>query len=290
MANPQAERPQGGGRAARPQTVLQVMKREQIAPHLVRLTLGGPGFETFVDKPVTDRYIKILFAKPELGLTPPYDMDELREKLDMQDLPVRRTYTVRGCDAEAGTIQVDFVVHGDEGLAGPWARDAQIGDTVCFSGPGGLYYPKEEFDFHFLVGDETAIPAIAAALESMSEHMRGVAIIEVSAAEDEMDLKAPAGVEIRWVHRNGAFTPENTKLESVVRDYPWPEGTVQVFSHGEREVTKKLRGYFYNERGVDRRDMSLSAYWAFGRAEDDFQAEKRSPVGQIFEEAPLQRS
>ena len=280
MANPQAERPQGGGRAARPQTVLQVMQREQIAPHLVRLTLGGPGFETFVDKPVTDRYIKFLFAKPELGLTPPYDMEELRGKLEMQDLPVRRTYTVRNSDAEAGTIQVDFVVHGDEGLAGPWARDAQIGDTVCFSGPGGLYYPKEEFDFHFLVGDETAIPAIAAALESMSEHMRGVAIIEVSAAEDEMELQAPAGVEIRWVHRNGAFTPENTKLESVVLP-----GTDHAGIATQIVVERQLEA-----QGVDRRDMSLSAYWAFGRAEDDFQAEKRSPVGQIFEEAPLQRS
>ncbi|MFJ2620956.1 siderophore-interacting protein [Glutamicibacter sp. NPDC087344] len=285
MANPQADRPQGGARAARPLTVLQVLSREQIAPHLVRLTLGGPGFASFVDKPVTDRYIKILFAKPELGLTPPYDMEELREKLPLEDLPVRRTYTVRSSDAQAGTIDVDFVVHGDEGLAGPWARDAQIGDSVCFAGPGGLYYPQEEFDFHFLAGDETAIPAIAAALESMSEQMRGVAIIEVSGPEDEMELKAPAGVQIRWIHRNAEFDPQSTVLESAVREFPWPQGRVQVFAHGEREVSKKLRAYFYNERGVDRRDMSLSAYWAFGRAEDDFQAEKRSAVGQIFEEA-----
>lgn len=266
------------------------MKRVQIAPHLVRLTLGGPGFENFVDKAVTDRYIKIMFAKPELGLTPPYDMEALREQLPMEDLPVRRTYTVRSSDPVAQTIDVDFVVHGDQGLAGPWAQNAQVGESVCFAGPGGLYFPRDEFDFHILCGDETAIPAISAAVESMDASMRGAVLIEVSDEQDEMDLGAPDGVEVIWVHRGAAFDPQNTVLENAVREVPWPEGRVQVFAHGEREVMKSLRGYFYNERGVDRRDMSLSAYWAYGRAEDDFQAEKRSPIGRIFDEEPAQRS
>ncbi|MGP9727096.1 siderophore-interacting protein [Glutamicibacter sp. 287] len=268
----------------RPQVVLQVVKRQQISEHLVRLTFGGPGFENFVDKSATDRYIKILFAKPELGLTLPYDMDELRERLPGEDMPVRRTYTVRRSDAAAGTIEVDFVVHGSDGLAGPWARDAKIGDSVCFSGPGGMYEPKGEFDFHLLVGDETAIPAIAASLEAMREDMVGQVLIEVEGAGDEIEMRAPRGVDIRWIHRGAAFTPEASTLESAVRQHPWPGGRVQVFAHGEREVMKALRSYFYDERGVDRRDMSLSAYWAFGRAEDVFQAEKRTPVGQIFNE------
>lgn len=266
----------------RPQVLLQVLKRENIAPHLVRLTLGGPGICDFADKPVTDRYVKFLFAKPELGLELPYDMEALRERLAPEDLPVRRTYTVRRSDMQAGTIEVDFVVHGDEGLAGPWARDAQIGSSICFSGPGGMFVPKDEFDFHFFAGDETAIPAIAASLESMAPQMRGLVVIEVADEADEMQLQAPAGVEIRWIHRGAEFSPETTILESVVRGIPWPEGRVQVFAHGEREVMKKLRAYFYDEHGVDRRDMSLSAYWAFGRAEDAFQAEKRTEVGKIF--------
>lgn len=282
MSKPTGGGPQAGSRPARPQVVLQVLKREEIAPHLVRLTLGGPGMSDFVDKPVTDRYVKFLFAKPELELELPYDMEALRAQLAPEDMPVRRTYTVRRSDLQAGTIEVDFVVHGDEGLAGPWARDAQIGSSICFSGPGGMFVPKDEFDFHFFAGDETAIPAIAASLEAMSAQMTGLVIIEVADQDDEMQLQAPAGVEVRWIHRNTAFTPETTILESSVRQIPWPGGRVQVFAHGEREVMKKLRAYFYDERGVDRRDMSLSAYWAFGRAEDAFQAEKRTEVGKIF--------
>ncbi|KUM29470.1 FAD-binding protein [Arthrobacter sp. EpRS66] len=282
MSQPAGGRPQTEARPARPQVVLQVLKREQIAPHLIRLTLGGPGFANFVDKDVTDRYVKFLFAKPELGLDMPYDMEELRNKLAPEDLPVRRTYTVRSSDHEAQTIDVDFVVHGDEGLAGKWARDTEIGSSICFAGPAGLFVPRKEFDFHFFAGDETAIPAISAALEAMSPQMKGVAIIEVADAADELELVHPEGVEVRWLHRNGAFTPQNTVLEQAVREYPWSGGRVQVFAHGEREVMKRLRLYFYDERAVERRDMSLSAYWAFGRAEDAFQAEKRTEVGKIF--------
>ncbi|MGP5688951.1 siderophore-interacting protein [Glutamicibacter ardleyensis] len=278
MARPEGVRP------VRPQVVLQVVKRQQISDHLVRLTFGGPGYENFVDKSATDRYIKILLAKPELGLTPPYDLDALREHLPGEDLPVRRTYTVRRSDAESRTIEVDFVVHGSDGLAGPWARDAQIGDSVCFSGPGGMFAPQSDFDFHLFAGDETAIPAIAASLEAMEEGMVGQVLIEVADAGDEIELSAPSGVGIRWIHRGAEFTPESSILEPEVRQFPWPAGRVQVFAHGEREVVKALRSYFYDERGVDRRDMSLSAYWAYGRAEDAFQAEKRSPVGQIFDE------
>lgn len=278
-----------GGRPVRPQVVLEVVGRKQISAHLVRLTLGGEGFANFQDKDATDRYIKILFAKPELGLQPPYDLETLRQTLPGEDLPVRRTYTVRSADPEAQTIDVDFVVHGDEGLAGPWARDAQIGDTICFSGPGGMYKPNPEFDFHFLVGDETAIPAIAASLESMDPTMVGRVMIEVNDSDDEIDLQAPAGVTIQWLHRNAPFAPDVTILEEAVRQAPWPEGRVQVFCHGEREVVKNLRVYFHGERAVDRRDLSLSAYWAYGRVEDEFQAEKRTAVGQIFDEEPATR-
>lgn len=282
MTQPAGGRTQNESRTSRPQVVLQVLKREHIGPHLVRLTLGGPGFAQFVDKPVTDRYVKFLFAKPELELPLPYNLDELRTKLAPEDMPVRRTYTVRRSDHEAGTIEVDFVVHGDEGLAGKWARDTEIGSSICFGGPAGQFVPREEFGFHFFAGDETSIPAISVALEAMSDQMRGVTIIEVADEADELDLVHPEGVEVRWVHRNAPFAPTNTVLENTVRDYPWPGGRVQVFAHGEREVMKKLRLYFYDERGVDRRDMSLSAYWAYGRAEDTFQAEKRTDVGKIF--------
>ena len=131
-------------RPVRPQTTLSVVRREQLSPHLVRIVLSGDQFESFVTNDATDKYVKIHFAKPELGLTPPFDAALLRETLAPEDLPVTRTYTVRNVDLDARTLSIDFVVHGTEGLAGPWADAAQPGDLLSFSGPGGGYAPDPD--------------------------------------------------------------------------------------------------------------------------------------------------
>lgn len=283
-------RPDAAGQP-RPQTVLTVLRAERITPHLVRLTLGGEQFDAFharwAAKDATDQYLKLLFADPALGLTPPYDMDALRERLGPEALPVRRTYTVRRVDAAARTLDVDVVVHGDDGLAGPWAGSLPVGERVAFMGPGGNYRPDPAADWHLLAGDESALPAIAASLEDLAvtaPDAVGVALIEVAGLEDELPLTAPAGVQVRWLHRGGEFTPEGSLFADAVAAEPWREGRVHVFVHGEREQVKRARAHLTDVRGVDRRQLSVSAYWAFGRAEDAFQAEKATPVGQIFDD------
>ncbi|WP_427135776.1 SIP domain-containing protein [Pseudarthrobacter sp. S9] len=57
---------------------------------------------------------------------------------------------------------------------------------------------------------------------------------------------------------------------------------MEVFAHGEQGAIKSIRETFQVGWGLDRRSMSLSAYWAYGRAEERFQAEKRESIGQIF--------
>ena len=157
---------------ARPQTVLTVVAARRLTPHLVRLTLGGEQFDAvharWAEKGATDQYVKLLFADPALGLEPPYDLDALRERLAPEQLPVRRTYTVRRMDAAARTMDVDFVVHGasddgaapgrDGGLAGAWAASEPVGQQVAFLGPGGAYRPDPTADWHLLAGDEAALP------------------------------------------------------------------------------------------------------------------------------------
>ena len=84
------ERKRGGA-----QLVLDVVRVERLSPQLVRVHLGGDGFAAFVAGAdperlaKTDKYVKILFAKPELGLEPPYDLDALRTMLSPDDMPVR---------------------------------------------------------------------------------------------------------------------------------------------------------------------------------------------------------
>ena len=235
------------------------------------------------DNEFTDKYVKIVFADPALGLTPPYDLEALRAELAPEQLPVRRTYTVRQVDAEAGELTIDFVTHGDEGVAGPWAIAAQPGDLLALSGAGGGYAPDPDADWYLLVGDDTAVPAISSAVEALPASSVGTVLVEVDGPDDEIPIATPPGVELRWLHRAGAAPGAAPLLPDAVTALEWRDGRVHVFAHGERESMKALRSVFA-DRGVPRTDLSLSGYWAYGRTEDRFQAEKREPVGQIFED------
>lgn len=275
------------------QHALVVQRTERLAPHLIRVHLGGPGFATFVAAAhpdrlaATDTYVKILFARPDLQLTPPYDIAALREVLAPEDLPAQRTYTIRAVDPDRETLTVDFVVHGTEGVAGPWALAARPGDAVSVSDPGGQYVPSDDPDVeHLLVGDATALPAIAAALEALVPDAVGHVFLEVHDAADEIELPGPAGVLVHWLHQSspaGADLAPGALLTAVVCGLPRPAGRVQVFAHGERAAMKAIGRFLTTDWGLDRRELSLSAYWALGRAEDRFQAEKREPVGQILD-------
>ncbi|NQX15666.1 siderophore-interacting protein [Rathayibacter sp. VKM Ac-2857] len=272
-------------RPPRPQLVLTVLRTERLTEHFVRVHLGGEGFDAFVEAAdperlaATDRYVKLLLAPPGVALEPPHDLDALRARLAPEELPVRRTYTIRSVDLEARSLAIDFVLHGDEGVAGPWAAAARPGDRLEMSAPGGAWAPSADAE-NLLLGDESALPAIAAALESMPAGARGTALIEVHGAEDELPLTVPAGVEVRWLHRGDEEAGH--ALTAAVGELPRPNDAVEVFAHGERTAMKRLRAILQDDWGVERVALSLSAYWALGRAEDRFQAEKREPVGAIF--------
>ncbi|MBT9607221.1 siderophore-interacting protein [Microbacterium sp.] len=268
-------------RPPRPQHVLEVVSAERLSPHLVRVRARGADLSAFRESPHTDRYVKITFVKPELGLEPPYDLAALRETLAPEDLPVTRTYTVR--EVAGDVIAIDFVVHGDEGLAGPWAARAQPGERLVVSSPGGGYAPDPEADWHLLAGDESALPAISAALEALGPDARGAAFIEVGGPSDELPVTAPAGVDVVWLHRGDDVHAGTSRvLGDAVAAWSVPAGRGHVFAHGEREAMKALREVFFTAWGLERSQVSLSGYWAYGRTEDRFQAEKREPIGKIL--------
>lgn len=254
------------------QAVLTVQEVEQVSPDLIRVTAGGPGYAAFSDNDSTDKYVKILFADPTHGLTPPYDLAQLREQ-SPEKLPTRRTYTVRASDPDRQQLTIDFVVHGAEGVAGPWARSAKRGDTLVVSGAGGGYRPDPSAPWHLLVGDHTALPAISSAVEAMTADAVGHVLLSVGDPADRILPEVPEGVRVQW-------TATDEELLTALAAVPWADGHPGVFAHGERGTIKQVRALL-KQREVPRESLSISAYWARGRAEDQFQAEKREPIGQI---------
>lgn len=266
--------------AGRPVHTFQVISSEQLTPHMIRLVLGGTGFDTFKPSEFADSYVKIVIVRDDVevdALPQPLTLDSFNE-LPEERRPFVRTYTVRRVDADRREITVDFVVHGEHGVAGPWASSAQPGQPAYLMGPSGAYSPNLDADWHLLAADEAGLPALGAALEALPPNAVGWAFIEVSGPDDEIPLSAPEGVEVRWVYRGGRadLVPEdqagdNAPLIASVTEAAWLPGQVHVFIHGEAQaVMHNLRPYIRNVRGVDAKWASISGYWRRGRTEETF--------------------
>ncbi|MFW6640354.1 siderophore-interacting protein [Nocardiopsis algeriensis] len=277
-----SERSGRPGRRAPQVTHARVERVERLTPHMVRLVLGGPGMAEFTAGEYTDHYIKLLFPPEGAPYSVPFDLGKIREELPRELWPAMRTYTVRGWDAERKELLVDVVTHGDEGLAGVWAAGAKPGDEICFVGPGGAYAPDPEADWHLLVGDESALPAVAAALERLPQGAVAHVFLEVAGPEEEQELVTAANAAITWIHR-GAGAP-GAGLVGAVEALDFPEGDVHAFVHGEAGAVKELRRVLLRERGVPRERVSISGYWRLGMNEDGWQAGKREWNRQVEEE------
>ncbi|WP_026917658.1 siderophore-interacting protein [Gordonia shandongensis] len=264
---------------------MTVLRRERLTPHMIRLWLGGAGFDDFLPVvgesglPDTDMYVKIVFAPEGVTYPQPLDMEAIKATLPPEQQPVLRTYTVRHHRPDDREIAIDFVVHGEEGIAGPWADRVEPGETVTFLGPGSGYRPDPEAPWHLMVSDEAGLPALAAGLEALPDDAIAKVFIEVAGESDELPLTAPAGAEITWVHRGApagdaddAVAGDNAPVIDAVRAASWLPGEPQVFIHGEAQaVMKNLRRYVRKERGVGaRRAGSISGYWRRGRTEEGF--------------------
>lgn len=285
-----AARPDATGSDPRRRTAAfrgSVRSSRWVSETMVRVVLGGPGLRGFTPSDQADSYVKLVFlpqnhpAVPALDELPllddgRVDLSTLRETLPLDAQPRLRSYTVRAVDGTTGELTLDVVAHGDEGLAGPWAVAAAPGDEILLVGPGGGYSPDPSADQYLLVGDASALPAIAVILERLAAQAPGAgghAIIEVHSAADEIPLVGPEGVEVRWVHQGVGVA--GLRLVEAVRDLPWPAGRTHVFVHGEAGAVKELRHLLRVERAVPRDDLSISGYWRLGTDDEGWRATKK---------------
>jgi NADPH-dependent ferric siderophore reductase len=278
----------GNGRnqvAGRPVHTFEVLRSEEVTRHMVRVVLGGSGFDTFTPSEFTDSYIKLVVVADDVdvaGLLRPLTLDSFAD-LPAAKQPVVRTLTVRRADPAAREIAIDVVVHGEHGAAGQWAATAEPGQPVYLMGPSGAYAPDPAADWHLLAGDESALPAISVALEALPANAIGQVFIETAEPGDEIPLTAPDGVQVDWIYRGGRAdlvgedrAGDHAPLIEAVKSAPWLPGQVQVFIHGEAQaVMHNLRPYIRKDREVAAKWASISGYWRRGRTEETFRQWKK---------------
>lgn len=233
-----------------------VVSKQRVTPNVMRIVFGGDDLADFDAGRYTDHYVKLRIPEPAT--------DKIRV----------RTYTVRDWDADAGLLSVDFVVHGDSGIAGPWAKAAQPGDSLQLGGPGGAFTPDTSADWHLFAGDASVIPAIAVSLTRIPAGSPAFVLIEVDGPEEEQPLPSPGDLRLNWIHRSEAPGEQPDLLVEAVRALDLPDGRGEAFVHGEADSVRNVRRHLLVERGLDKEALSATGYWKLRRTEEGWREDK----------------
>ena len=239
---------------------------------MIRIVFEGGELDRFEPVAQTDAYINARFIPLDSPLSVPFEKEEA-EALDPDQRPRPRRYTVRRWDASSQQLTVDFVAHGDAGYAGPWAQRAVPGDRLQFVGPRGNYRPSPDADWHVFAGDESALPAIGAALDVLTNSDVAKVFALVDSPDDHYPLAMNADIEVHWLYRQGAADPESL-LSDAMAATDLSNGTFHAFVHGEAGEVRSVRRLLA-DRGVDVSAHSISAYWRRDHSDEAWREIKR---------------
>ena len=230
---------------------LEVLRVTDITPKMRRITLHGPDLTGFISLG-TDDHVKLIFA------TTPEEQAALDSFVPGAPSdgpkPVMRDYTPRRYDSASGELDIDFVLHGD-GPAASWAEQAEPGQFLHIAGPRGSMIVPDIFDSYLLIGDETALPAIARRLETLPAHRNALVVVEVADQGEQQVFDSQAQVDVIWIVRG------EQNLLDVTRRLEMPEGKLYAWVATESGLSRKLRRVLLDEFGLEEEFVKAAGYW-----------------------------
>ena len=233
----------------------------KIAPRLVSVFVTGEDLDGFADAAPTSHLKVFLPAEGQDGPNLPEFTPDGPVFADDGPRPTVRTYTPRRYDPAAGTLEIQFLLHG-EGPASAWAQRAKPGDKLAVAGPGGRFSLEPAADYWWLAADESALPAVATLLEALPEAATVDVHIEVDGPDDEIELAGPAKTTITWHRRRdrGAFGAE---LAESAQAAAIPDGA-RIWVACEAAAMRDIRRHFTRERGIPVARLVTRGYWRAG--------------------------
>lgn len=244
---------------------LQVRDVQHPTPHLARITLAGDDLEGFVSLGFDD-HVKLFFPDPVTGILALPTAGPEGPVWPEGTRPTMRDYTPHHFDPVGRTLQIDFALHQPGGPATEWAAQARVGQTLGVGGPRGSLIVPTEFDWHLLVGDDTALPAIARRLAELPAAAHAEVVVEVDSPADCLPLPSAAEVAVHWVYRSGA-APDAMPLLDALRHITLRSGVFHAWVGCESAQAKALRAYLVGECLVNPQYVRASSYWRRGSAD-----------------------
>ena len=204
---------------------LEVKQVDKIAAHMIRVTFCGDldGFTSLG----FDDHVKLFFPNGKAGT-------------EAEAQTIARDYTPRSYDAKRNVLEIDFAIH-DAGPATHWAERARVGDPLTTGGPRGSFIIPTNFDWHLLIGDETALPAIGRRLLELSPGTRTVVLAEVDGTADELAFETLADLSVTWAHREGTSAGTSDVLARALKTMRLPTGDYYAWVACESLIAKALR-------------------------------------------------
>lgn len=226
---------------------LTVAATEQLGAHMLRIRFTSGELADF-ESPSPDDHVKLFL--PGGG----YEGGR----------PAMRDYTPRAWDEAAGSFTIDFALH-EAGPATAWALGAKPGDTIQIGGPRGSQVMADDFDWYLLIGDETALPAIARRIEALRPGVPVTALIAADGPDDEFPLPARERLTVRWSFRQ-EDADDAARLIALVGDR-LPDGEGYVWIAGEASVARAIRAHVIGTLGHPRAWTKAAGYWTKGVAD-----------------------
>ena len=230
---------------------LEVLRVTDVTPKMRRVTLHGPDLMGFISLG-TDDHVKLIFA------TTPEEQAALENftagSPNDGPKPVMRDYTPRRYDPVSGELDIDFVLHG-EGPAASWAEQVEPGQFLHIAGPRGSMIVPDIFDSYLLIGDETALPAIARRLEGLAANRSALVVVEVADQGEQQVFHSQAQVDVIWIVRG------EQNLMDVTRRLEMPEGKLYAWVATESGLSRKLRRVLLDEFGLEEEFVKAAGYW-----------------------------
>jgi len=216
---------------------VDVARIERLSPGFVSITFKGAALSDFTSLSFDD-HVKFMFDGPG-------------------GQQVRRDYTPRRFDRQACELDIEFALHGHGGAA-EWARNARVGAKAIVGGPRGSMILPLAMDWHLLIGDASALPAVTRRLEELPPAARAQVVLLVDAA-DRRAFATQANADVHWV-------ASNAQLLQVLRELSLPAGAGLAWGGGEAALMVQVR-QLLADKGLPRQAGRISAYWKQGVAD-----------------------
>lgn len=252
----------------------EVVSKENLTDHMIRVVVTGKDLDGFAAGEFTDHYVKLQFPPPGADYEAPFDPAEIKASRPKEHWHRQRTYSVRNFDPDKLELTIDFVVHGDTGLAGPWAIGAEPGDLLQLVGPGGAYAPDPEAAWHLMAGDEAVIPAVAVSLGRIPAGVPVHVFLEVEDRSEVVDLESSGDLHLTWLFRDGRARGSSDLVLDAIAGMEFPSGPAHAFVHGEAGMVRAVRRHLIIDRGLPKEALSATGYWKLSRTEEGWREDK----------------